>query len=689
MDPQPPRFQDLPICVRPLRLNSYFDHSVAVLPGTGATVFLDEEERELTGCLASPISLSGLIQEYHTRYRKYSYKKVFQLVSRLLENGFLTPSSEQILLASPDFRASAPRPARAPRIAMGNWLPRNLPRLTIDHPVLIGVLVCLTGAVGFRLWSDGSMREYFSVGGRLSIGVCVWMLSLTVIRFLKLMVKVIVLRTRGMDIPHAGWGRPGGGFTFWISDGQILSCGPAAVLRYHLFCIFLPAAWAAIALAVDSRWPCPATGMWCLACLLTIFLDLSPLFRSDLAQLLDRLSGRGHLGLGLRTFVRKKFVTRTISFGSTFEGEGALLGYGIYSLFWILWAYQFTGFAMSRKLGPLSDVAVRTDLWTERGAAVVFLFATGLPFFTILVTALRLAAANLFSLFERPIARWMSRFLRPDVRKLSVDAIVGFLRAIPLFSNVSPSALTDLSASFQIRLYRRGETVVWQGEIGQEFFVICEGEVDVIHESPDGSQTRLSVLRAGDSFGEIALLNDIPRTANVCASSTLVCLVLHKDAFIPFVRTRARDSQEITRLIQLSAFLKTSPLFEDLPPETMNRVLAGICAEESYPAGAPVIREGESADRFYILRTGRMDVWKDYDRPSARKIAELQAGDHFGEIALLEESGRTATVVAAVPSLVLSLTRDVFHRLMEDNALKSVSIEETARLRRKMADHRS
>ena len=75
-----------------------------------------------------------------------------------------------------------------------------------------------------------------------------------------------------------------------------------------------------------------------------------------------------------------------------------------------------------------------------------------------------------------------------------------------------------------------GEVVVHEGEPGQEFFVVADGELVV---SVEGREVRR--LRGGDAFGEVALLRHVPRTATVVATSPSVLLTLDRDAFVTTV----------------------------------------------------------------------------------------------------------------------------------------------------------
>jgi MFS family permease len=102
------------------------------------------------------------------------------------------------------------------------------------------------------------------------------------------------------------------------------------------------------------------------------------------------------------------------------------------------------------------------------------------------------------------------------------------------------------------------------------------------------------------------------------------------------------------------ALLRGIPIFAPLPPVTLEQ-LASHLSHVHLPAGGVVFRQGDPGDRFYVVDAGEVTV-----EPDGRPPATLSRGDYFGEIALLREVPRTATVTARTDIELLALERDVF-----------------------------
>jgi signal transduction histidine kinase len=120
-------------------------------------------------------------------------------------------------------------------------------------------------------------------------------------------------------------------------------------------------------------------------------------------------------------------------------------------------------------------------------------------------------------------------------------------------------------------------------------------------------------------------------------------------------------------------FLRQAYFFKGLSDEEI-QLVADLCAEEAREAGDIIFVEGSKADRFYILIEGRVEVWKNYYDPKPDLLAVHGPGHFFGEMALIDELPRSATVVAKEGVRLLYLYRDDFRRLITERSSIALSV---------------
>ena len=155
------------------------------------------------------------------------------------------------------------------------------------------------------------------------------------------------------------------------------------------------------------------------------------------------------------------------------------------------------------------------------------------------------------------------------------------------------------------------------------------------------------------------------RGALVATGASLVVLVALLWTKLARIDARAQAPD------QASFRLLTSiPIFALLPGASLEHLAARLVPLQVDP-GTVIIREGEEGDRFYIVAEGTVDVSTDGERAST-----LEAGDHFGEIALIRESPRTATVTAATPVVLYALDRDDFLAAVTSHAPSADAAED-------------
>jgi len=118
------------------------------------------------------------------------------------------------------------------------------------------------------------------------------------------------------------------------------------------------------------------------------------------------------------------------------------------------------------------------------------------------------------------------------------------LQQYPLFKDLTPSVLASVADKMSLRRFADGTDIVQQGEVGTDFYVIAQGVVEV-----SSSGKVLSHLGAGQFFGEVSLLTEQPRNANVRAVGDVACFLLNKEDFQAVVSASESFEQQLRRVL--------------------------------------------------------------------------------------------------------------------------------------------
>jgi CRP-like cAMP-binding protein len=176
----------------------------------------------------------------------------------------------------------------------------------------------------------------------------------------------------------------------------------------------------------------------------------------------------------------------------------------------------------------------------------------------------------------------------------------------------------------------------------------------------------VATLGPGSSFGEKALLRSVPRAATVRARTQLRLQALDRASFLaaatsaPGGTVLEPGQGPLPAPAEPAELLRVVPLLTGLEQSALEK-MAALGHRHTVRAGDDVVREGEPGDRFYVLLEGTAAVYS-----GERLIRTLARTDYFGEIALLHQVPRTATVRSLTDVRLLSLDREALLRASPD-----------------------
>jgi len=236
----------------------------------------------------------------------------------------------------------------------------------------------------------------------------------------------------------------------------------------------------------------------------------------------------------------------------------------------------------------------------------------------------------------------------PQLRKWMLEQ----LAKVKLFEVYEKEQLEAcVQVMYQIPV-RANQNLIVQGETDSNFYLLERGQVDVVRDNK-----LVVTLGKGECFGELALLHKTPRNATVTAKKPCICWTVGRQGFRRAVRNlyQGQDKANVKTLQKVEIF--SVLLSNELT------IIADALSQSTYERGATIIHEGDKAGqnaKFYIIKKGTATF---HARSDGRR-GEIKQHEYFGELAILNNEPRSATIKAKTRLTCLELTRQDFELLM-------------------------
>jgi putative peptide zinc metalloprotease protein len=254
------------------------------------------------------------------------------------------------------------------------------------------------------------------------------------------------------------------------------------------------------------------------------------------------------------------------------------------------------------------------------------------------------------------------------------------LASLPIFAESSPAELRSLANAVSRRHYRPGQTIIRQGEPGDTFYIVKSGQVNVWQQTGDAPPQLVNTHGPGSYFGEVALLRSAPRNATCRAAGNVMLYCLEQADFDRLARRYFELGERVKSRYERLKLLQSVFLFQETSLYSLKELASHFRVQDIAP-GDIIIRQGEPGDAFYLIEDGEVEISRTPDaEPNAppQVLDTRRRGEFFGEIALLLNVSRTATVHATQPTRLLRLERDDFLRLVCHNRRLKNSLDRVA-----------
>ncbi|XP_051522535.1 protein kinase, cAMP-dependent, regulatory, type I, alpha (tissue specific extinguisher 1) b isoform X1 [Myxocyprinus asiaticus] len=262
---------------------------------------------------------------------------------------------------------------------------------------------------------------------------------------------------------------------------------------------------------------------------------------------------------------------------------------------------------------------------------------------------------------EEDAASYVRKVIPKDYKTMA--ALAKAIEKNVLFSHLDDNERSDIFDAMFPVTYIAGEIVIQQGDEGDNFYVIDHGEMDVqwclISSQVYVNSECVTSIGEGGSFGELALIYGTPRAATVRAKTNVKLWGIDRDSY-----RRILMGSTLRKRKMYEEFLSKVSILESL--DKWERLTVADALEPvQFEDSQKIVVQGEPGDEFFIILEGCAAVLqRRSENEEFVEVGRLGPSDYFGEIALLMNRPRAATVVARGPLKCVKLDRPRFERVL-------------------------
>lgn len=651
-------------------------------------VSLPHSAAEMLPLLDGSRTIPEILETLAKQQGRVPFKSFFSTLQKLQTQGCLEGAES---LATEDSASRAEMFEREPI-----WLTRPIfgfdlwKAKNIANPNLIAFLVAAIGSIFVTLGVLASVffadlidvpPDFLRLGGSYVKGLIFFFvvasLMITAKTLLKTLLAILLTGTRSavrLELNLFSLALRSHDDKIYMAGGR--SIGSLAFVAVASSYFFVFAAATAGAMAWAPGWSLVDDLFW--VSVILAMVDLNPFRKSDLSSFFNIVYNQ-RSAIELLPYLKNRGLL-SLTNKDKMADSGIYTAYSTLAIAWTMFAYNLLLMLITKN--DVQILASFTEAWTsgvfaEWLACVILGISLLMSFLYLVYDLIRMIGSNVLHPLK---TKWLVQKskTRTKAEKIpNADALVDFLLGIPLFQGVGRDTLLFLVQQSSLRKVGPKTHVIVQETFSDELFVLLEGEVLVQKRQPTGAVQEVTRLSAPTVFGENTLLANTPRSADVVTLTECRVLAIPRkvvEDLLQHQTLRADADAFLDRLI-LGQYIASSELFREAPKEVVS-----LFFNEGHvltvPPGRQVVEQGRTDKDFYLLIRGKVDVIA-----SGRILAELGQGDFFGEMALIMNTPRTASVMTKEPCRLLKLSANQFWSVLSRHASIALYLETVSETR--------
>jgi cAMP-dependent protein kinase regulator len=235
--------------------------------------------------------------------------------------------------------------------------------------------------------------------------------------------------------------------------------------------------------------------------------------------------------------------------------------------------------------------------------------------------------------------------------KIESERLDQLIRSINIFQSLDNNQVKDIVQAMSLKKVIKNEIVIKQHAEGDFFYIIEKG----VYEAYTNENPKKHIYDNFGYFGELALLYNQPRAATVVSKTDGKLWCVDRKTFRQIVLQNAfQKRKQYETMLGKCDLLKNQTSYERMS-------IADALTDRSFNKGDCIIKQNDTADCMYFLVSGEAEV---YIGDKGKSVKVCKAGDYFGELALLNNKPRAASVYAKTDVNTAILPKDAFERLI-------------------------